>query len=42
VLAYRRGPVAIAVPLRGGSAALALDGFADLLPDLPVRLLVQG
>ena len=38
-LAYRRGPVAVAVPLRGGAAELVLDGFDDLLPDLPVRLL---
>ena len=38
-LAFRRGPVAVAVPLRGGSATLSLDGFEDLLPDLPVRLL---
>ncbi|MFN2539094.1 MAG: malto-oligosyltrehalose synthase [Mycobacteriales bacterium] len=42
VLAYRRGPVAVAVPLRGGAATLALEGFEDLLPHLPVRLLVQG
>jgi (1->4)-alpha-D-glucan 1-alpha-D-glucosylmutase len=40
-LAYRRGPIAVAVPLRGGAAALQLDGFEDLLPDLPVRLLRQ-
>jgi (1->4)-alpha-D-glucan 1-alpha-D-glucosylmutase len=42
VLAFRRGPVAVAVPLRGGSAELVLDGFEDLLPDLPVRLLAEG
>jgi hypothetical protein len=39
-LAYRRGPVAVAVPLRGGAAELELDGYDDVLPDLPVRLLV--
>ncbi|MCU1622572.1 MAG: malto-oligosyltrehalose synthase [Frankiales bacterium] len=39
-LAYRRGPVAVAVPLRGGAAELELDGYDDLLPDLPVRLLL--
>ena len=41
-LAFRRGPVAVAVPLRGGSAVLSLEGYQDVLPDLPVRLLVQG
>jgi (1->4)-alpha-D-glucan 1-alpha-D-glucosylmutase len=41
LLAFRRGPVAVAVPLRGGHASFALDGFEDLLPDLPVRLLRQ-
>ncbi|MCU1600298.1 MAG: malto-oligosyltrehalose synthase, partial [Frankiales bacterium] len=41
-LAYRRGPVAVAVPLRGGCAELSLAGFRDVLPDLPVRLLVEG
>jgi (1->4)-alpha-D-glucan 1-alpha-D-glucosylmutase len=40
-LAYLRGDVAVAVPLRGGSADLALDGFEDVLPDLPVRLLLR-
>jgi (1->4)-alpha-D-glucan 1-alpha-D-glucosylmutase len=38
-LAYLRGDVAVAVPLRGGAAELQLDGFEDVLPDLPVRLL---
>ena len=41
-LAFRRGPVAVAVPLRGGRAELAWEGWTDLLPDLPVRLLVEG
>jgi (1->4)-alpha-D-glucan 1-alpha-D-glucosylmutase len=41
-LAYRRGPVAVSVPLRGGRAELVLPGMTDLLEDLPVRLLVEG